>query len=343
MMTAKVMIALFLFQGCFLVSDEAQNEMENRSSANSVSTTTGQSEESPQIIAEDNVEAYVKNKFGAETAYKIYNFGQLFRLKKNEQKQLDDLKELRALVPSMQENYGSKTDSVLHHYDTLIARKEREIVQKGIKSDYIISHVFTIKKNKASDGTVYEGDFILDDQLKVKDFRIDMAADLAKDDFDWFYYFFQKFPIFHTDNYDHDVDMSNSIYDYYNARLAGLNVNKEEFLLTALRVTRVINKSKKYDKNIIAGFVIMKRLEERNVCDNYKPVVFTPAEEIMVKRADKDSLIGYKVFHKFECTGADGKTQTKAVYAELDPYFVPAGILDVEPPFDKYFEKKDGK
>jgi len=331
------MIAFFLLQRCFLVSDEAHDEMRNANAPQTVEANA--SDQSPQVMAEDNVEAYVKQKFGTGVTYKIYNFGQLFRLKKPEQKQLDELKELRALVPGMKDHYGNKKDSVMAHYDTLIAQKEREITQKGIKPDYIISHIFTIRE-KGGNGTVYEGDFILDDQLKVKDFNMDMAAELAKDDFDWFYYFFQKFPIFNTGDYDRDVDLSNSLYDYYNSRLSRLDRGKEEFLLTALRVTRIINKSKKYDKNVICGFVLAKKLEEQKVCDNYKPVVFTPAEEIKVKTGTTDSLIGYKVFHKFECTGSDGKTQVKAVYAELDPYFVPAGILDVEPPFDKYFEQK---
>lgn len=330
---ATAIAAFFVLQGCFLVSDEAQDRMQGNSSQ------TMAQEKSPQVMAEDNVEEYVRNKFGTGVTYKIYNFGQVFRLKKAEHKQLDELKELRALVPGMGDHYGNKKDSVLRHYDTLIAQKEREIEQKGIKPDYIISHIFTIKE-KAGNGTVYEGDFILDENLKVKDFRMDMAAELAKDDFEWFYYFFQKFPIFNSGDYERDVDMSNSLYDYYNARLSRLTTGKEEFLLTALRVTRIINKVKKYDKDIISGFVIAKKLEEEKICDFYKAGVFTPAEEIRVLSQGKDSLIGYKVFHKYQCTGSDGKTETKAVYAELDPYFVPAGILNVEPPFEKYFEKK---
>lgn len=333
-MAITLVVAFFLLEGCFLVSDEAQNQMQQGNASQTVAA-----DQSPQIMAEDNIEAYVRQKFGTGVAYKIYNFGQIYRLKQPEQRQLDELRELRALVPGMKDHYGSKTDSVLRYYDTLIAQKQREIEQKNIRSDYIISHIFTIRE-KGGNGTVYEGDFILDHELKVKDFRIDMAAELAKDDFDWFYYFFQKFPIFNTGDYDQDLDMSNSIYDYYNARLAQLTTNKEEFLLTALRVTRIINKSKKYDKDIICGFVIAKKLEEEKVCSNYKPIVFTAAEEIKVKTASSDSLIGYKVFHKYECTDSTGKTEIKAAYAELDPYFVPAGILDVQPPFEQFFEKK---
>lgn len=296
-------------------------------------------DQSPQYQAEDNVEAYVKKKFG-DAVYKAYNFGQVYRLKSAELRQLDELKELRGLVPGMQDNYGAKTDSVLHYYDTLIARKEREIAQKNIVPGYIINHVFTVK-NKDGSGTVYDGEFILTDQFQVKDFRMNLAADLREDDFDWFYYFFQKYPIFNSGDYDKDIALSNDLYDYYNARLAKLTTGREEFLLTALRVTRIINKTKKYDKNIIGGYVVYQKLEDMRYCPNYKPVKFMPTDEIKVQTATGDSLIGYKVFHKFECTGNDGVTTVKAVYAELDPYFVPAGILDVEPPIDKYFEKKE--
>ncbi|HLP13557.1 MAG TPA: hypothetical protein VK177_16595 [Flavobacteriales bacterium] len=296
----------------------------------------------PKTIAEENVEAYVRKKFGADASYKLYNFGNLFKLKKQEVKELDELIELRKLVPSMKDHYGAKTDSVAAAYDTLIAQKQRAIAASGKGlPDYIISHIFSIKTKKDGSGTVYECDFILNDKLEVKDLRIKLAAELAKDDFDWFYYFFQKYPIFNSGNYDADVAQSNQVFDYYNARLARLKEGKEEFLVTALRVTRIINKTKKYDPDIICGFLVMKRIDEKKICENYRPIKFSPSEEIRVKTSTGDSLIGYKIFHKYECTANDGKTETKAMYAELDSYFSPAGMLPVEAPFDKYFEKKE--
>lgn len=297
-------------------------------------------DDSPQNIAERNIEAYIKIKFGTELVYKSYNFGQIFRLKKTEQKELDELKELRALVPGMKEHYGNKTDSILLSYDSLIAKKQREISVKGIVADYIISHVFSIKNKSGGGGTVYEGDFILNDKFEVKDFRMKLAAELAKDDFEWFYYFFQQYPIFNSGDYEKDVNHSNQIFDYYNAQLAKLKTNKEEFLVTALRVTRIINKTKKYDKDIICGFLIMKKIDEKKYYENYRPLKFSPAQEITVKTTQGDSIIGYKIFHKFECTTEGGKSEQKAIYCELDPYFTPAGMLKVDPPFDKYFENK---
>jgi hypothetical protein len=295
---------------------------------------------SPQEQAEKNVEAYIRTKFGADASYKLYNFGQVYRLKKAEQKELDDLKELRELVPGMKDHYGKKTDSILVSYDSLIAKKQRDINQKSIVPDYLISHIFSIKNKNDAGGTVYEGDFILNDKFEVKDFRMKLGAELAKDDFEWFYYFFQQYPIFNSGNYDKDVYQSNQIFDHYNAQLAKLKSGKEDFLLTALRVTRIINKTKKYDKDIICGFLVMKKIDEKKYYPNYKPLKFSPAEEIKVKTSSGDSLIGYKVFHKFETTNNEGKTEEKALYCELDPYFTPAGMMKVEQPFEKYFEKK---
>ena len=297
-------------------------------------------DDSPQSIAERNIETYVKTKFGTDLVYKSYNFGQIFRLKKAEQKELDELKELRALVPGMKEHYGTKTDSILSKYDSLIAKKEREINAKAIVPDYIISHIFSIKNKTGGGGTVYEGDYILNDKFEVKDFRIKLGAELAKDDFEWFYYFFQQYPIFNTGEYEKDLNHSNQIFDFYNAQLAKLKTNKEEFLVTALRVTRIINKTKKYDKDIICGFLVMKKINEKKYYENYRPIKFSPAQEITVKTTSGDSIVGYKIFHKFECTSEAGKTEQKAIYCELDPYFTPAGMLKVDPPFDKYFENK---
>lgn len=292
-----------------------------------------------QVLAERNVESYIRKKFGKEIAYKSYNFGHIYRLKKQEQKELDELIQSRKLLPEMKNHYGNKLDSVIRHYDTLIAVKKRSMAAQNIKSDYIISHIWTIR-NADGSGIVYEGDFILNDTLGVKSFNLGMGVDLAKDDFDWFYYFFMKYPIFNTGDYDKDIAMSNSVFDYYNTRLLQLKEGKDEFLVTALRATRIINKTKKYDKDIIAGFITMKKLDEQKICTNYRPLKFTDIEEIKVKVPKGDSLIGYKLFHLYECTDEKGQSTKKAVYTEMDPYFMPAGFLNVEPPFEKYFEKK---
>lgn len=300
----------------------------------------GYIDSSPQVKAEENVKAYILKKFGTEAQYKSYNFGQVFRLKKQEQRELDQLLELKALVPGMKDHYGNKTDSVLKTYDSLILAKENEIKTKNIVSDYIISHVFSIKKKNGS-GTVYEIDFILNNAFEVIDLKTKLAADLAKDDFDWFFFFFQRYPIFNSGNNSRDVEESNTIFDYYNNRLAQLKEGKEEFLLTALRVTRIINKLKTYDVNKICGFLVLKKLDEKAICDNYKPIVFSKAEELRIKtQQGTDSLIGYKIFHKYECIDDKGNKEIKAVYSELDAYFTPIGFLPVEAPFDKYFEEK---
>src|SRR5688572_23401405 len=84
-------------------------------------------DQSPQELAEESVGDYVHKKFGQEVQYKPYNFGDVFRLQTNEHRQLQELKELRDLLPGMREHYGNKLDSVVNHYDTLIAQKQREI------------------------------------------------------------------------------------------------------------------------------------------------------------------------------------------------------------------------
>ncbi len=294
--------------------------------------------ENPQKLAQKNVEYYIKNKFGSKLIYKGYNFGKIYRLKKKEQLELDTLYFKQANEAIKFGRNSKKYDSIVVSYDTVIAKKKREIISKNIKPDYIISHVFTTM-NEDNSGTVYEYEFILNDELKVKDLRLKMGADLDKDDFEWFYYFFQKYPLYSTGNYDKDIAMSNELYDYYNTRLSQLTNNKEEFLKTALRVTRIIHKVKKYDRDIICGFLVMKRIDEQKYCANYRPIKFSNSEEINIKNGSKDSLIGYKIFHKFSCQPDSTKPQIKAIYSELDPYFMPVGIIAVEEPFDKYFDK----
>ena len=326
------------FSSCILVSDEYQVAQSQ------------QQEESAQVIApprdmqdeaEKNVAAYIRKIFGESVSYKQYNFGKIYRLKHPLAVELDQLRELRALLPGMKDNYGNRLDSVQRIYDSLIIAKENEIKQKNAYSDYIISHVYTIKKNNnQGKGTVYEADFILDYQLGVKDVKVHTAVELGNDDFDWFYYYFQQFPIFNTGSYDRDRQLSAEIYDYYNSRLATIEGNKEELLKTALRVTRNINRNKAFDKDKIFAFVLEKKIIESGVYKDYRPVDYSEIEEIKVKNNETDSLIGYKAFHLFSYKNEKDEVVKKAIYTELDQYFVVAGILSVEPPYEKYFEDK---
>ncbi|MFI5203654.1 MAG: hypothetical protein ACHQF2_04090 [Flavobacteriales bacterium] len=290
-----------------------------------------------QEKAEKGIEEYVRKTDPNGSNYKSYNFGQLYRLPAPEIKELEELQKLRDSLPSLKQQYGSKYDSMQTAYDTLIAVKQREIKTRNIRSQLIISHLYTVKFANDPGGNVYEADFILDADFHVVDYRAKLAAKLNDDDFEWFFYFFRQTNLLGSGDIEADNADSDRLYDFYNTRLASLTDGKEEFLKTALRTTRCIYRYKAVDKSRISAYILMKYLQEYEMYPNYHPVKFSPVEDIYTKTPAGDSLIGYKNFHLFEHTDSLGKKTQSGVYAEFDVYFVPAGLLKLEPPFDKYF------
>jgi hypothetical protein len=170
--------------GCVLYTDSSGLENDSYTDVEAA-----YEEVTAQDKAEEGIETYIRKTDPNGSNYKSYNFGQLYRLPAPEIKELEDLQKTREELPSKKETFGTKYDSVQTAYDTLIARKQREIKTGNIRSRLIISHLYTVKATGGG-GNVVEADFILDADFNVVDYRSKMLATLNDDDFEWFFYFF---------------------------------------------------------------------------------------------------------------------------------------------------------
>lgn len=265
--------------------------------------------------------------------YKSLGFGEWQAAPKNDQ--FDEYYELtkkRAAVPEDEKVYAKLLDS-------LILEKEKEIA--GIPK-YTIHHIFSLK---ASDFKYkcFEGIFHLNKDFKVVDIQLEMDLNLDEYQYASFIHYMNQEELFCYDgSYDNAV-RSKALYNYYNARLESGKVEKNEFMPVIIEVVSDVRYSCKFDENSIIKSQVknfIKRYPEDYPA--YTALQFSAPQELVTKSSKgADSLIGYRVFHSFTTKDSTSAIATNnCLYFEFDTYFMVAGALWVDPPFEKYFDKK---
>ena len=105
----------FVCTGCFILE-----EYENASIVESV----GEEKERQELI-QDSIVAYLTRQHNEQQTYVPYTFGSLFSTKPKEIIELEQLYEIKSKLPSMQEHYGEKLDSIVQQNNDEIKNSKR--------------------------------------------------------------------------------------------------------------------------------------------------------------------------------------------------------------------------
>lgn len=291
---------------------------------------------SNQEKAELSVKSYLKKTFDSLGTYVPYGFGVVNEIIPDQVTQLVELKSMKKLLPGMKDNYGNKLDSVMAAYDTLIAQKEREIKNKKVRSFWKISHLYLVNL-KTDSILAYEVEFTLDPNFKVYDAHSSIYTLLTKEEAKWFDFYYMQYPLFNTWDDDADRKRSQNIYDFYDKKLMSVNDNKGETLKRILFIVKHIKTSGEFTNQKIAEAILKDELKRINGV-TYQPIKFSSLKAIIKNSGDgNQELIGYSIVHTFK-TGTEDLLVEKALYFELDAWLILVGNLQLEPPYDKYFE-----
>jgi hypothetical protein len=289
----------------------------------------------PQDKCEQAVQTYIRNTMKNEGMYKAYSFGSVEIIVPKEIIYLEELKKSRAELATMGDRYGTRLDSMLRRTDTLIASQERIIAEKHIRNMYKINHLFTFFNTTVKDKhKALECRFYLSANFKVMDVHVLMSAELDDINYDWFHYYVMQLPLFKGDDEDEVNRRSYDIYNYFNKRMSSFDGDKDALLKSTLVAVRLTQKFNRFDPELIAKGVVIENYFRK---PGYKALDFSVVNALTTKVADRDTLLGYSLFHKFSSDFGSVKDSVQCHYFELDPWFVIAGSQIVMPPFEKYF------
>ncbi len=300
---------------------------------------TGNRLEAQQAMAESSVEKHIRSSMQSLGTYSGYGFGDVQVLIPREILYLNELREGRKTAEGMKEYFGNRHDSVLRSYDTLISRQERVIKEKKVRDNYKITHIFSLKSKEKV--RLMEGEFFLSANFKVKDVRLKMDVNLTFEENEWFLFFIKGSELFYTGTQQENVIRSAAVYDHYSSRLESFQGDKSELVLAILEAIHVIRVEQKYNPASIASAVIQNYMKRRPAdFPVYMPGDFSKIEALYQTVSGKDVLVGYSVFHRFSVKGEGGMPELRCLYFELDPWFVVAGTMIAEAPYDRYFESR---
>lgn len=289
--------------------------------------------------AESSVQKHIKSSMADLGVYRSFGFGEVEIIVPYDIRLLNELREKRKTASGMKDYFGQRYDSVMRSYDTLIAKQERMIEQYHIRNNYKVDHIFSLNKNAVY--TVYEVEFFLSANFHVKNARVKMSSALSKEDYDWFNYYFMGYELFTGGSPEENSSKTAAVYEHFGNRLSEENVNKDDLLRSTVIAVKTTRKNDVFDPNLIAKEVIVNWMNLRiSEFPNYTRGDFSVVNGIYNTNEGKEELIGYSVFHRFTSKNQQSEMVLQCLYFELDAWFVVAGTMLVEPPFDKYFEAK---
>jgi hypothetical protein len=291
-----------------------------------------------QSMAEESVRQHIKTIMATEGVYSGFNFADVVILEPEPVKVLNRLKAERNKIAASD---TADKQQLLQTTDSLIKAQEAWNTEHHVRNTYSIEHVFSIGKDDRY--TLYEVTFFLSSNLKVRDVFMSINAKLSDADYQWFLFFYSGKEIFNSGNYEEDLAASKAFYDHYTWRFGNFDGDRNELVFALIQALRVSYKAGKYDVQEISKAVVINWILRRN--DAYPGYVgsrFSALQEIYAEENGQQELLGYSVFHEFIVL-VDGKSITQCLYFEMDKWFVIAGTMVAEEPFDRYFEKEGGK
>ena len=325
----------FVLTGCFIIEEYetasiAQNEPEKREK---------------QELIKDSIVAYLSKQYPDGTSYKAYTFGSLYSNKPQEIVELEQLYEIKRMLPTMQQHYGSRLDSVIQENDNQINTKDKIIREKHIFTTYDLTHLYCIK-DTLNNFKIVETKFLLYPNYKIKDVTIIFSVAIDKFELDLFEHFIHQDPLIFDDDYNYQKKMNAHTYDKLNTSMINALPEKKGALLkTILKKVKFYLKNNSFDEDIFANFLLSEWSKTPTLDVSIDKVLKSSKLKMIKGKSDTsntgvphETLLGYKKFLLVNGTWEKKTQEEKALYCEFDNNLVLLGVLPVEGDFEKYFE-----
>ena len=311
-------IALLLLSKCCLANDISQTEQEKLKKI------------------KQSVRIYTIEKFKFLGTYSPYSFGELVTIKPKEIIEYDQLLSLQAELPKLEENYGEKLDSVIAENNSRIASKKQEIRDNKIYHYYKIDHLFIIREKKGAD-VLYEIDFQIYPNLKIKDVSIQLKTKLTAEKKDLFVYFIEQFPLVEDEDPYIQKEINTKLHQQLSDALANETVNKEAVFHQVLNIVKFIRKHNQFDADLFCANQVKKWIKKNEASAynlNYRPGKFT-----RLKLTNDTVINGNSImYHRFRFQSKSSSMKQTALSFEFDPNYLFVEIIEYKKDFDQFFD-----
>lgn len=245
---------------------------------------------------QDTIESYVQGKSPTGYNYKSLEFGDLYVIKDEEIKKLDELIEEKNQLPLKAGQYGAKLDSVEKSLDDKIEKQKQHLKENNIYPWYEVNHLYAFENIVNDSAMIYEFDFEVYPNYEIKDVHKKLGVTLGPKRYKIFKYFLDQKPVYDSDDWAWQ-ESKNS--DFYAAAYAALDneVNyKDKLLLTIIDMTQYIKSNNSFEENDFAKKQVLK-WESENIQESLKTLNLSKLKNSIDTLDGEPILSGYLMTH----------------------------------------------
>jgi hypothetical protein len=188
----------------------------------------------------DGIETHLKTSFGNEATFKVQKEGEIFELKPQEIKDLDQMIKVKNQLPLQRNQYGDALDPMIVEQDNKIEKQKELLRVNKIYPWYEQNVLFTATYAKDSN-VLYDCDFTIYPNYKIKDVDQSLKVTLSNKELSYFQYFVRQGPLFQSQSDPNWANTKNE--QLYTQLFAALDSEKEykpELLKTVLEIVNYV-------------------------------------------------------------------------------------------------------
>lgn len=276
-----------------------------------------------EVVVKDSIYSYIQRGKSANQKYLSYGY-----------------EPIKVIIPQTLKDLemwqGRKGQS---GYDQImvtqkIATLDSIRIAQNLKRKISQNHIFSLNNRKDTFIDIQKVNFILSNELEVKDLTPFYEVQIPTEQERLFAKFFYETPILKAYSYAESQKLSKSFYQYFKNELNLKKniIDRNNFLKHIILILEGVNKSNLFEVQSVTQDVLKRYMRStRPDIERYLPINFSELYEIN----ENDELVGYYFFHTFSYLN-DGSSEEMSIYVKFNPFYEVERITETNQEYDVF-------
>ncbi|MCB9189666.1 MAG: hypothetical protein H6599_10355 [Flavobacteriales bacterium] len=262
---------------------------------------------------QDSIKAYIQLRTPSGYSYKSLEFGELYVIKDPEIKKLDHFIEELNYLPFKEEELGTGYEKAKKDLEDKITAQEEYLKKNKIYPWYEVNHLYALENVISDSAIVYEFDFEVYPNYKIKDVHRKMEVSLDAKRYKMLKYFLAESPVYETNDWQYNERMNSEFYSAALSALASETDYKDKLLITIIDMTQYIYEKDSFDENDFAKKQML-RWEKENLNEDLKTISMSQLNASIDTIEGSPIITGYSMTHDVYTESLDDKKRFNYYY-----------------------------
>ncbi len=255
---------------------------------------------------QDTIKHYVQGKSPMGYNYKSLEFGDVYVIKDEEIKKLDDLLEQKNYLPFKEDELGADYEKTEKNLQAKIDKQKAYLKENNIYPWYEVNHLYAFEHVISDSAIIHEFDFEVYPNYRVKDVHKKMGVSLDAKQYKFFKHFLNQEPVYKGSDWQWEEEMNSEFYAAAFSALENEEYYKDKLLLTIIDMTGYIKEKNNFDENDFAKIQLLK-WEKQFLDVTPKTISISQLKSTIDTLEGNPVLTGYTMNHDFYTESIDDK------------------------------------